>query len=99
RIDRDHDDAEDHHEEGHEQHHQRGQRDAVVDVEHGGGDEQQHQRDQLAHLEPDVGHDLVVDGATEFDRVHQGAEVVVGEDHPGGLLGDLAAAAHRDPDV
>ena len=31
--------------------------------------------------------------------MHEGAEVVVGEDHSRGLLGDLAAAAHRHADV
>ena len=35
----------------------------------------------------------------ELDRVHQGAEVVVGEHQAGRLLGDLAAGAHRDADV
>ena len=55
--------------------------------------------EQLGHLVADVGDDLAVDAAAELDGVHQGAEVVVGEDHPGGLLGHLAAAAHRDADV
>ena len=31
--------------------------------------------------------------------VDEGPEVVVGEHHPGRLLGHLAAASHRDPDV
>ena len=64
-----------------------------------GGDEQHDQRQQLGHLVADVGDDLVVDPAPELDGVHQRAEVVVGEDHPRGLLGHLAAAAHRDADV
>ena len=54
---------------------------------------------QLGHLVADVGDDLVVDPATDLDRVHERAEVVVGEDHPGRLLGDLAARAHRHADV
>ncbi len=35
----------------------------------------------------------------ELDRVDERAEVVVGEDHAGRLLGHLAAAAHGDADV
>ena len=31
--------------------------------------------------------------------MHERAEVVIGEDHPRGLLGHLAAAAHRHADV
>ena len=46
------------------------------------GDEQHHQRQQLGHLVADVGDDLVVDAAADLDRVHERAEVVVGEDHP-----------------
>ena len=86
-------------EEQQEQHHGRGQRHALIDVERRRGDEQHHQGQQLGHLEPNVGHDLGVDPAAELDGVHQGAEVVVGQDHPGCLFGDLTAAAHRHPDV
>ena len=55
--------------------------------------------EQLGHLVADVGDDLLVDPAADLDGVHERAEVVVGEDHPAGLLGDLAAAAHRHADV
>ena len=58
-----------------------------------------HERQQLGHLVADVGDDLLVDAAADLDGVHERAEVVVGEDHPAGLLGDLAAAAHRHADV
>ena len=87
------------HEDEQVQHHQRRQRDALVDVERRRRDEQQHQRQQLGHLVADVGDDLLVDPAADLDGVHERAEVVVGEDHPAGLLGHLAAAAHRHADV
>ena len=98
-VDRDHDDAGRGHEDQQVQHHQRRQRDALVDVERGGREEQEHERQQLGHLVADVGDDLLVDAAADLDGVHERAEVVVGEDHPAGLLRDLAAAAHRDADV
>jgi hypothetical protein len=53
----------------------------------------------LGHLITHVGDDLLVHPAADLDRAYQGAEVVVGQDHAGGLLGDLAAAAHGDADV
>ena len=34
-----------------------------------------------------------------FDRAHDGGEVVVGQDHPAGVLRDLGAGAHGDADV
>jgi hypothetical protein len=71
----------------------------LVDIEGSGGNEQHDQRQQLRHLEPDVGNDLGVDPPAQFDGVHQGAEIVVGQDHAGRLFGDLAAAAHRDANV
>ena len=43
--------------------------------------------------------DLVVHPTSELDGMNERPEVVVGEDHPGGLLGDLAAAAHGHADV
>ena len=99
RVVGDDDDREDHHDESDEQDHERCQGDAVVDVEHGGRDEQQHQRQQLGHLHAHERHDLVVGDPAELDGVDQGAEVVVGQDHARGLLGDLTAGAHGDADV
>ena len=52
------------------------------------------------HLEPDVADEVVVQRAAELDRLDDRREVVVGEDHHRGLLGDLGAGdAHRDADV
>ena len=53
-----------------------------------------------AHLEADVLGEVVVEAAAELDRLDDGGEVVVGEDHRRGLLGDLGAGdPHRDADV
>jgi hypothetical protein len=55
---------------------------------------------QHAHLEADVLDEVVVEPAPELDRLDDRREVVVGEDHRRGLLGDLGAGdAHRDADV
>ena len=62
-------------------------------------EEEEHQRQQLRHLVAHVRHDLVVDAPADLDGVHERPEVVVGEDHPSGLLGHLAAAAHGHADV
>ncbi len=98
-IERDDHDARRGHEDQEVDDHQRCERDTFVDVEDGGGDEQHDEREQLRHLVADVRHDLLVDAATDLDRVDERAEVVVGEDHPARLLGDLAAGSHGDADV
>ena len=69
----------------------------------GGGDAQEN----LEHLRKvhghDEGHELLdtrVDGAALLDRLDDGAEVVIGEDHIGGTLGDLGTfETHGDTDV
>ena len=98
-VDRDDHDAGRGHEDQEEEHHRGRHRDAVVDVEDDRDEEQQHEREQLRHLVADVADDLLVDRAAELDGAHEGAEVVVDEDHLPGLLGDLAARPHRDADV
>ncbi len=56
--------------------------------------------EEARHLEPDEAQQVVVHGTPEADRLDDGAEVVVGQDHDRGLLGDLGAGdAHRDADV
>ena len=43
---------------------------------------------------------VVVDGSSLLNSLHDGGEVVVGEDHVGGLRGDLSAGnAHGDSDL
>ena len=55
---------------------------------------------QARHLEADVAHQVVVERAAELDGLDDRREVVVGEDHHRGLLGDLGAGdAHGDADV
>ena len=99
RIERDdHDAGRGHEDEEIDDHHRR-ERDALVDVEDGGGDEQHDERQQLGHLVADVRDDLLVDASADLDRVDERPEVVVGEDHPAGLLRDLAAGPHRHADV
>ena len=52
---------------------------------------------QHDHLDPDVLHQVVVETPTALDRGDDRGEVVVGEDHLGGVLGDLRAGdPHRD---
>ena len=48
----------------------------------------------------DVFHEVVVEAAAAFDGGDDGGEVVVGEDHFGGVFGDFGAGdAHGDADV
>ena len=57
-------------------------------------------RDQRRHLEAHVLGQVVVDPAAELDRLDDGGEVVVGQDHHRRPLGDLGAGdAHRHADV
>ena len=79
---------------------QRQQRRAVGDGEDPGTDEQQDEPGQHDHLDPDVLHQVVVEASTALDGGDDGGEVVVGEDHLGGVLGDLGAGdPHRHADV
>ena len=65
-----------------------------------GAQERRDEPEQDAHLEPDVAHQVVVDGATHADRLDDGREVVVGQDHDRGFLGHLGARdAHGHADV
>ena len=98
-IERDDHDARRGHEDQEVDDHHRCERDALVDVEDGGGDEQHDERQQLGHLVADVGDDLLVDPSADLHRVDEGPEVVVGEDHPAGLFGDFAAGSHGHADV
>ncbi len=68
--------------------------------------EQQEAEEHHQHF-ADVGGEQVVhhllqigeDGPPLTDGPHDGGEVVVGEHHGGGLLGDVGAAAHRHSDI
>jgi hypothetical protein len=62
-------------------------------------EEREHERDERDQHEADVLGQVVVELAALLDRAHDRREIVVGEDHPAGVLGNLGAAAHRDPDV
>ena len=56
--------------------------------------------DVRRQLEADEGDDVLVDRPTALDRLDDRGEVVVGEDHRRGLLGDLRPGdAHGDADV
>ena len=56
--------------------------------------------DERRHLEAQVLQQVVVERAAVRHGLDDRGEVVVGEDHDGGLLGDLGAGdAHRDADV
>ena len=56
--------------------------------------------EEARHLEADVAHQVVVQGAALLDGLDDGREVVVGQDHHRGLLGDLGAGdAHGHADV
>ena len=56
--------------------------------------------DQRGHLEAHVLGQVVVDPPAELDRLDDGGEVVVGQDHHRGALRDLGAGdAHGDADV
>ena len=69
-------------------------------VEDPGADEQQDEAGQHDHLDPDVLHQVVVEAPAALDRGDDRGEVVVGEDHLGGVLGDLGAGdPHRHADV
>ena len=79
---------------------QRVQRCAVGDAEDPGPDEDRDVGDQGRHLEAQVLQQVVVEGAAVGDGTDDRGEVVVGEDHHRGLLGDLGAGdAHRHADV
>ena len=79
---------------------ERQERDAAHDVEERRAEERGDVPEQARHLEADEAQQVVVDGAPQADRLHDRAEVVVGEDHHRGLLGDLRAGdAHGDADV
>ena len=76
------------------------ERDATGDVEDRRAEERDDEAEQAAHLEPDVLDEVVVQPAPQLDRLDDGREVVVGQHHHGGVLGDLGAGdAHRDTDV
>src|SRR3954470_7848615 len=78
----------------------RQERDAGHDVEHARPEEGQDHPGQRAHLEPDVLDEVVVQAAAELDGPDDRGEVVVGDDHRRGFLGDLRAGdPHRDADV
>ena len=62
-------------------------------------EEGQHEDDQQHQDEADVLGQVVVDLAALLDGEHDGGEVVVGQDHPAGVLGHLGAGAHGDADV
>ena len=74
--------------------------DAADDVEDARSEEGDDEADEHPHLEADVLRQVVVEAAAELDRLDDGREVVVGEDHRRGLLRDLGAGdPHRDADV
>ena len=78
----------------------RQERDPAGDVEDARAEERHDHPGQHAHLEADVLDEVVVEPAAELDGLDDRREVVVGEDHRRGLLGDLGAGdAHRDADV
>ena len=81
------------------QNHDGSKRNARCDVEDAGRKEEEDQRQQLRHLIPNVQGDLLIGAPTQFDGMNQGSEVVVGEDHLGGLLRDFAPAPHCNTDV
>ena len=63
-------------------------------------EEQQDEARQHDHLDPDVLHQVVVETPPALDRGDDGGEVVVGEDHLRGVLGDLGPGdPHGDADV
>ena len=73
---------------------------AVGDADDPGPDEDRDVGDERRHLEAQVLEQVVVEGAAVGHRAHDGGEVVVGEDHHRGLLGDLGAGdAHGHADV
>src|SRR4029450_13014882 len=79
---------------------QGGQGDPIGDGEDVGADEDGDVGDQGGHLEPEVLEQVVVQVAAVVDRLHDGGEVVVGQDHDRGFLGRLGAGdAHGDADV
>ena len=60
------------------------------------GQDEDHEQDEY---EPDVLGEVVEDLAALLDRVDDGGEVVVGEDHAPGVLCHLGPRAHGDADV
>ncbi len=79
---------------------QRVQRRPVGDADDPCADEDRDVGHERRHLEAEVLQQVVVEGAAEGDRADDGGEVVVGQDHHGGLLGDLRAGdAHGHADV
>ena len=88
------------HEEVDPQHDERFERHAAEDREDGCAQVAEDERDQRGHLEADVLGEVVVDAPTELDGLDDGGEVVVGQDHDRGFLGDLGAGdAHGHADV
>jgi hypothetical protein len=69
------------------------------DVEQGGAEEGEHERDEFEQHEADVLAEVVIQFAALLDRVDDGREVVVGQDHAAGVLGDLGARSHGRADV
>ena len=69
------------------------------DVEQARQQERDDVGDERHHHEADVLEHVVVELAPLGDGLHDRGEVVVGEDHLGGVLGDLGARSHRDADV
>src|SRR4029450_10175293 len=79
---------------------QRGQGDPTGDAEDPRPDEGGDVGHQRGHLEPQVLEQVVVQVPAVVDRVDDGGEVVVGQDHDRGFLGDLGAGdAHGHADV
>ena len=72
----------------------------VGDVGQGGEGDQHEGRDAGGELEPHKVLDVVEDALALLDGAQDGGEVVVEEDHVGGLLADVGAGhAHADADV
>ena len=79
---------------------QGGEGDPTGDGEDPSADEDGDVGDQGRHLEAEVFEEVVVQVAAVVDRLDDGGEVVVGQDHDRGFFGDLGAGdAHGDPDV
>ena len=76
------------------------ERDALGDEEQARSEERADEAEELAHLVADIADEVVVQRSPELDGLDDRREVVVGQDHHGGLLRDLRAGdAHRDADV
>src|SRR4029077_8690055 len=66
---------------------------AVGDIEQAGAEERQDEDNQQDKYETDVLGEVVVDLAALLHREDDRGEVVVGQDHPAGVLGYLGAGA------